>query len=75
MTHPRGSCAPSKIGKSKISHGVYPEYFEGFEMKVVVISSEREKSFLTIFIAVGKRKLMNHFVVNLSFALLSATAR
>ncbi len=74
MTHPRSSCAPSKIGKNKISHGVYPEYFEGFEESRCHFERTRE-IFPHNFIAVGKRKLMNHFVVNLSFALLSATAR
>jgi hypothetical protein len=32
-------------------------------MTVVVISSEREKSFLPFFITVGQRKLIEHFVL------------
>jgi hypothetical protein len=38
-------------------------------MTVVVISSEREKSFLTGFIIVDERKLIKHFVVNLTVSI------
>jgi hypothetical protein len=55
----------------KISHGVYPEYSRRLRddscVRLIVISSECEKSFSRLFSICGERKLMDHFVVNLFF--------
>ena len=54
------SCGAAAVSPSKIGE-------EGsltlFEMTAVVISSEREKSFLTFFIVVDEHTLIQRFVV------------
>jgi hypothetical protein len=52
------SCSPSKIGKERS--------LTWSEMTVVVISSERQKPFLTLLMIVGERKLIKHLAVNLT---------